>query len=261
MGAVYQATDVRLERIVAVKVLLGTMFDDAVARQRFAREARASARIVHPNVVGVFDFGELDGGAYLVLEYLSGETLRQRLERGGPLDGATLERVLSGLFDGVAAAHAQGVVHRDLKPENVFLTSADGAIVTKVLDFGLAIGRDAEFSEGGRLTRTGTAVGTLAYMSPEQLAGDPVDERTDIHALGIVVLEALTGSIESGGPFFTRADAVLGERLSDANERDRAIARAVRRAVHERREERHASVAELRAALSDAMTQTSTLQS
>jgi len=260
MGSVYQATDTRLERTVAVKVLLGSMFDESVARQRFAREARASARIDHPNVVGVYDFGELDGGAYLVLEYLRGETLRQRLDRDGPLDGALLDRVLAGLFEGVAAAHAHGVVHRDLKPENVFLSCAEGAsvddpasVVAKVLDFGLAIGRDVELTEGGRLTRTGTAVGTLAYMSPEQLLGEPVDERTDIHALGIIVLEALTGSLDAGGPFFARADAVLAERLGDDSERAREIARAVRRAVHERREERHPSVSALRTDLLEAM--------
>jgi tRNA A-37 threonylcarbamoyl transferase component Bud32 len=251
MGSVYDATDLRLDRTVAVKAMMGSMFDDTVARQRFAREARASAKIVHPNVVGVFDFGEFDGGAYLVLEYLSGKTLREVLDNNGGLEAPIAARLLSNIFDGVAAAHAQHVVHRDLKPENIFITEAsDGSfLAAKILDFGLAIARDAELAEGGKLTRTGTVIGTVAYMSPEQLAGEPVDEHTDIHALAIIVLEILTGSIALKGPFFARAESVLAERLDGPGHTPRqiAIAGVLRKAMNGPAELRYSSVEQFRA--------------
>jgi len=250
MGAVYDATDLRLDRTVAVKAVMGSIFDDTVARQRFAREARASAKIVHPNVVGVFDIGEFEGGAYLVLEFLRGKTLREELDKNGRMEVRTVAPLLTNIFDGVAAAHVQQVVHRDLKPENIFLIeSRDGQPATaKILDFGLAIARDLEFTDGNKLTRTGTVVGTVAYMSPEQLLGEEVDERTDIHALGIIVLEMLTGSIELRGPFFVRAEAVLAERLgaSGHSSEERAMADVLRRAFTPAKEDRYSSVQEFR---------------
>jgi tRNA A-37 threonylcarbamoyl transferase component Bud32 len=253
MGAVYAATDLRLERSVAVKAMMGTMFDDAVARQRFAREARASAKILHPNVVGVYDFGEFEGGAYLVLEFLRGKTLRAAIDASGRLSGAAATPLLMNIFDGVAAAHAHQVIHRDLKPENIFLADGPhgGAAAAKILDFGLAVARDIEFAGEDKLTRTGTAVGTLAYMSPEQLGGEAVDERTDIHALGIIVLEVLTGSLVLRGPFFTRADNLFKERLSDEDQRPMAVVLA--RACHAAKENRYASVEQFRDALLDAL--------
>ena len=257
MGAVYAATDLRLERTVAVKAMMGTMFDDAVARQRFAREARASAKIVHPNVVGVFDFGEFDGGAYLVLEFLRGKSLRASLDSDGRLGAAEALPLLTNIFDGVAAAHAQQVIHRDLKPENIFLAEgAEGSVpVAKILDFGLAIARDIDFRTEEKLTRTGTAVGTLAYMSPEQLGGESVDERADVHALGIIVLEILTGSLVLRGPFFARADGLLAERLGGNGHGDahRAMAAVLGRACNAPREERYPSVQAFRAELFDAL--------
>lgn len=254
MGAVYDATDLRLDRTVAVKAVMGAIFDDTIARQRFAREARASAKVVHPNVVGVFDIGEFDGGAYMVLEYLRGRTLRAELESRGRMEPRVVSQVLGGIFDGVAAAHSRHVVHRDLKPENIFLTEArDGQPETvKILDFGLAIARDIEFTDENKLTRTGTAVGTLAYMSPEQLVGEPVDERTDIHALGIIVLEMLTGSIELRGPFFARAETTLNERLGSesSSPEERDVAAVLRRAFHPKKEDRYASVQQFRTDIS-----------
>ncbi len=253
MGAVYAATDLRLERAVAVKAMMGTIFDDAVARQRFAREARASAKIVHPNVVGVYDFGEFDGGAYLVLEFLRGQTLRAAIDKHGRLSAAAAAPLLVNIFDGVAAAHAQHVIHRDLKPENIFLAepARGGAPAAKILDFGLAVARDIEFTGEDKLTRTGTAVGTLAYMSPEQLAGEPVDERSDIHALGIIVLEMLTGSLTLRGPFFTRAAALFAERLGHADQAEMAIVLA--RACSAAKEDRYASIEEFRGRVQEAL--------
>ncbi|HKY97169.1 MAG TPA: protein kinase [Gemmatimonadaceae bacterium] len=250
VGAVYEATDLRLDRTVAVKAVMASMFEDTVARQRFAREARASARIVHPNVVGVFDLGEFEGGAYLVLELLRGRTLRAELEKRRKFSPSGAQRILENIFDGIAAAHAEHVVHRDLKPENVFLVEdRDGNVAgAKLLDFGLAVARDVEFHDGSKLTRTGTAVGTVAYMSPEQLVGESVDERTDIHALGIIVLEMLTGSLDLKGPFFARGETVLSERLGgpDHSSNERAVAEVLRRAFHPTKEERYASTEEFR---------------
>ena len=250
MGAVYEATDLRLDRSVAVKAVTGAIFDDSIARQRFAREARASARITHPNVVSVFDLGEFDGGAYIVLEFLRGRTLRAELEARGPMRPEAAAQVLNGVFDGVLAAHAQQVVHRDLKPENIFLAEGGdrAAPVAKILDFGLAIARDIEYEDENKLTRTGTAVGTVSYMSPEQMVGERVDQRTDIHALGIIVLEMLTGPIEQRGPFFLHADAILSERLTGAGHsaEQHALAAVLRRAFNPAKEERYSSVDDFR---------------
>jgi tRNA A-37 threonylcarbamoyl transferase component Bud32 len=257
MGAVYEATDLRLDRTVAVKAMMASLFEDTVARQRFAREARASARIVHPNVVGVFDLGEFEGGAYLVLELLRGRTLRSELEKSGRISPAVSRRIIENIFDGIAAAHAQHVIHRDLKPENVFLVEDREGNVTgaKLLDFGLAIARDVEFVDGNKLTRTGTAVGTVAYMSPEQLVGESVDERTDIHALGIIFLEMLTGSLDLRGPFFARGEALCQERLGGPSHSadEHAVAEVLRRSFHPAKEERYQTVETFRGDLLGAL--------
>jgi hypothetical protein len=192
MGAVYEATDLRLKRPVAVKLLLGAAFGNADALRRFEREARASARLRHPNIVTVYDYGHVGPeGAYLVMERLMGTTLRAELARGALHPSRTAD-LFAGILDAMAAAHKDGIVHRDLKPENIFISlDAARAEVVKILDFGLAkmtLGDDAR-----SLTATGTIMGTLAYMSPEQLSGRAVDERTDIFALGVMVLECLTG--------------------------------------------------------------------
>lgn len=252
MGAVYEALDLRLERTVAVKVTVGTLFDDAVMMQRFAREARASARLDHPNVVRAFDLGELPAGAYLVLEYLRGHTLRRELQQRGRLPFDDAVRVLKEVLAGVEAAHARGIVHRDLKPENIFL--AEGAPgeprVTKILDFGLAAVRDAGLHDRQRLTQTGVALGTLAYMPVEQFLGEPADERVDLYALGVVALEVLSGELPSKGPTFSSIGALIDERLGGggtaAGDGPRELARVLRRATAEHRDARYQSVAALR---------------
>ena len=252
-GVVYEAVDLRLDRMVAVKVVMGGFLDDAVMRERFAREARTSARIVHPNVVTIFDIGSFEGGAYIVLELLQGATLRRTLETGGPLPAAGVARILRAILDGVEAAHRVQTVHRDLKPENVFLVQADPdePPTPKVLDFGLAVARDAEFGGGERLTKTGAILGTLAYMSPEQFNGDPVDERTDIFSLGIVVLEMITGPLDVRGPTFVRIGDLVEERLSATGPRSRwgPLATALGRAVEQDRTDRFADIAAFREAV------------
>ena len=197
MGEVYRARDRRLDRIVAVKVIRYESADDPLLRERLVREARAAATLSHPHVCTLHDVGREGDVDYLVMEYVQGETLASRLDRGAlPLDEVL--RLAIQLADALDAAHRQGVVHRDLKPGNIMLTSA-GA---KLLDFGLARSTDAvaiAFRESSaartatRLTAQGSILGTLNYMAPEQLQGQDTDARADIFSFGAVVYEALTG--------------------------------------------------------------------
>ena len=199
MGEVYRATDTRLDRTVAIKVLPEHLASDPQRRERFEREARAVSSLNHPHICTLHDVGEQDGIHYLVMEYVEGDTLQQRLEKGRlPLDQA-LEYAIQ-IADALDKAHRQGVVHRDLKPGNIMLTKSG----TKLLDFGLAKlkGDAAEVSPLSRmptqdasapLTAEGTILGTLQYMAPEQLEGKEADARTDIFAFGLIVYEMVTG--------------------------------------------------------------------
>lgn len=193
MGEVYKAHDTRLNRSVALKVLPRSLTDDAAAKQRFEREARAVAALSHPHICPLFDVGHQNGLDFLVMEYLDGETLAARLARGKLLFDEAITFALH-IADALVAAHAAGIVHRDLKPGNVMLT-AGGA---KLLDFGLANERQPLFVADDRprrqepITQPGTILGTLQYMAPEQLAGGLVDERTDIFTFGAVLYEMFT---------------------------------------------------------------------
>ncbi len=203
MGEVYRARDERLDRDVAVKVLPGTVSSNPERLARFEREAKALARIEHPNILGIHDFGSEPSGdaadapsiAYAVTELLVGETLRARLSRER-LSWHRAVEIGAAVADGLAAAHGQGIVHRDLKPENLFLT-ADGRV--KILDFGLAASGAVASSMAetglspGNLTSPGDVLGTVGYMAPEQVQGQAVDARADIFALGCVLYEMVTG--------------------------------------------------------------------
>jgi hypothetical protein len=253
MGAVYEATDLRLGRRVAVKVMTGASFGNEDALRRFGREARASARLEHPNIVTVFDYGELQGsGAYLVMERLSGETLRASLSS---LSNAEAAAVFGQMLEGVAAAHRAGVVHRDLKPENVFLAvDGKGQRTVKVLDFGLAKLTLAD--ESGSLTAEGSVMGTLAYMSPEQLKGQPVDARTDVFAIGVMAAEALTGKNPFRGADTTQTvAAILGAPFSLEGDGAgvREMEAVLLRCLAKDREQRYGSVDELASRLVPAM--------
>jgi serine/threonine protein kinase len=197
MGEVYRARDSKLGRDVAIKVLPGRVASDPDALARFEREARAVASLSHPNIMAIFDFGTQDGIAYAVTELLEGETLAARLVKGA-LPTEQLVRVGVEICAALTAAHRKGIVHRDLKPSNVMLTKSG----VKLLDFGLAkaVARDqaldsltAAPTAARDLTLEGAIVGTLSYMSPEQLEGKPVDARTDIFALGATLYEMATG--------------------------------------------------------------------
>jgi hypothetical protein len=195
MGAVYEAQDLRLERIVAVKVMLSRAFGQPAALRRFRREARAAARVSHPNIVTVYDVGALEAeGAYIVMERVRGETLRAALERERVLSPAVAAQWFGPLLDGIDAAHARGIVHRDLKPENVMGERQEsGALAVKILDLGLVKLRADGAEQSVSMTQDGVIMGTPDYMSPEQLLGREVDQRADLFAIGVMLLEALTG--------------------------------------------------------------------
>lgn len=200
MGSVYRARDVRLDRDVAIKVVRADLLDDAEARARFRREAQIVARLQHPGIVSVFDYGTFpDGSAFLVMELVRGEDLRCALQRDGAMRPSRALRLLGAMCSAVHAAHREGVLHRDLKPENILLV--DGDLPVKVLDFGVAklvSDRPSEVTALGTLTGAGVIVGTPAYMAPEQLRNQPVDARTDVFTLGVIAYEMLTGDLPFG---------------------------------------------------------------
>jgi serine/threonine-protein kinase len=186
MATVYRALDRRLDRVVAVKVMHPALADDEEFVARFIREARAAARLSHPNVVAVYDQGADDGVVFLVMEYVSGRTLRAVLREHGRLTAGQALRILQPVLAALAAAHAAGIVHRDVKPENV-LIAEDGTV--KVADFGLA-----RAVQSTTLTSTaGLLIGTAAYLAPEQVEHGAADRRSDVYAAGIVLYELLTG--------------------------------------------------------------------
>ncbi len=207
MGTVYEVRHVTLDRRFALKVLRRDVAQDKELTARFIQEAKAAASIGHPNIVAVSDFGELDldpeGGRgrvpYFVMEHLTGLTLAELLRADKTLEPRRAARILLQCASALEAAHAAGVLHRDLKPDNVFLTESAGREFVKVLDFGVA-----KMAGAGKLTRAGMVFGTPHYMSPEQAAGEPVDRRGDIYALGVILYECFAGKV----PF--EADTYMG---------------------------------------------------
>jgi serine/threonine protein kinase len=196
MGEVYKAKDTRLDRTVAIKILPPPLASDPRFRERFDREARAISQFDHVHICALYDVGEQDGTAYLVMQYLEGETLADRLTKGAlPLDQA-LQYAIQ-IADALDKAHRAGIIHRDLKPGNIFLTKT-GA---KLLDFGLAKAHVPAITGTGasmlrttpRVTEQGTILGTVHYMAPEQVEGREADPRSDIFAFGTVMYEMVTG--------------------------------------------------------------------
>lgn len=260
MGEVYKARDPKLDRMVAVKVLPRALAGDPKLRGRFEREAKAVAALSHPNILGIFDFGWDGERGYAVMELLEGRTLRRVLEEG-PLDPRKALEWAVQIARGVGAAHEKGIVHRDLKPDNLFITG-DGQV--KVLDFGLAkavgTGWDGGATQppgaapGTDLSQTGALIGTVGYMSPEQLRGEPADPRSDIFSFGVVLFEMLTGRRPFPGPSGAEAmSAILRDPAPGLGELRGPAApgleRVVLRCLEKRPQDRFQSMKDLAFAL------------
>ena len=263
MGVMYKAEDTRLGRFVALKFLPEELSRDLQALERFRREARAASALNHPNICTIHDIGEQDEHAFIAMEFLDGKMLKD-LIAGTPLPlGRVLELGIQ-IADGLDAAHQLGIVHRDIKPANIFVTK-HGHV--KILDFGLAklstksaseVTRTGEDATAGpaeiQLTRTGIVIGTAAYMSPEQVRGEPLDARTDIFSFGIVLYETATGQ----PAFHGTTTGVVKEQILNRDPEPlhqlvayggRELERVVSKALQKNRHLRYQTVADLRADL------------
>ncbi|HKD18728.1 MAG TPA: protein kinase [Thermoanaerobaculia bacterium] len=256
MGEVFLARDLALGRPAALKIIAQPLSSELTARLR--REAEACARLQHPAIATFYEAGEVDGVAFLAMEYVPGETLRDRLRRG-PLPVPEALIAAGALLEALNHAHAAGVLHRDIKPENIMLT---GGQVARLLDFGIArfLGPDEAESEAATataLTEAGAVVGTVGYMSPEQLRGDPLDERSDVFSLGAVLYEMLAGSPAfPGGTATERIAAILGQTPAPLTENGvppevaAVVARSLEREASRRPPSAASFLADLRAAAS-----------
>src|SRR5581483_8754174 len=256
MGEVYRARDTRLERTVALKILPAAFSSDADRLARFHYEARILSTLNHPNVLAIYDVGEHDGVRYLVSEFLEGQTLRDKLSAGALSRWRLVEYALE-IAKGLAAAHEKGIVHRDLKPENVFITRDDHV---KVLDFGLAkqaAERGADQSAtmtGPTPTTPGTVMGTVGYMSPEQVRGQPLDHRSDIFSFGAVLFEMASGKRAFRGDSSVETmNAILKEDVPELSvsgaQASPGLERIIRRCLEKKPERRFQSASDLAFAL------------
>jgi Tol biopolymer transport system component len=236
MGEVYRARDARLKRDVAVKVLSASLSSDPDRLRRFELEAESAGRLNHPNILAIYDIGMHEGSPYVVSELLEGETLRDRLSAGALTARRAIEYARA-IATGLAAAHEKGIVHRDLKPENVFVT-ADGRV--KILDFGLAKLTQPDFGASDATglataspgTEPGVVLGTVGYMSPEQVRGAPVDHRSDVFSFGAILYEMLTGARAFRGDSAVEAmNAILKEEPPEPSESGRSVTPGLERIV------------------------------
>jgi serine/threonine protein kinase len=251
MGIVYRARDRRLKRMVAVKLLPPELAYRSDIRSRFLREAETAAQLGHPHIVPIFSVGEDERVVYFIMAYVQGDNLARLLHTRGPLDPDEVRRILHDVADALSYAHARGVVHRDIKPDNILIDAETGRVL--VTDFGIA--RAVSETAGSRLTATGMALGTPAYMSPEQAAGDrEIDGRSDLYSLGIVGYQMLCGELPFDAP---NTPAMLVKHLSETPQpiSDRCrnvpedLARAVMLCLEKKPDDRFPSASALMVAL------------
>ena len=242
-GVVFKARDSELNRVVAIKVLAPHLMSSGPARKRFAREAQASAAIVHDHVVAIHDVVAAPNVSYFVMQYVAGESLQQRVDRDGPLDVKDVLRIASQTAAGLQAAHDQGLIHRDVKPANIMLEDSVDRVV--ISDFGLA-----RTADDASITRSGVISGTPHYMSPEQARGEGIDHRSDLFSLGSVVYFMCTGHAPFRAP---RMMAVLNrictqrhrELTDTSNDVPNELSAIVNRLLAKDAGERYESAAEV----------------
>ena len=257
MGVVYKAEDVRLSRMVAVKFLPTDRVHDALTSERFLREARTASSLNHPNICTIYEIDEFEGKPFIAMELLEGQTLSHRIDHR-PLEIGLLLRLAVQIADALDAAHANGILHRDIKPANIFVTSREQV---KILDFGLAKPMDEMSGQPGTMattevltTRTGVALGTVAYMSPEQARGEALDHRSDLFSFGVVLYEMATGrQTFQGTTAAVVFDALLNREPPAPIELNAnvppALEQIIARALEKNRNARYQSAAEFRADL------------